>query len=393
MGEPDRIPDTPSPQALASGLPHQQDGDGVGRPGEPGGVQGRRARDLDRFGLSEEEKTAVLTSDWQRDDSPRRQPLFRPEDHRPSTRSGSPRSAHIRPDMDHRVVPARQVGKKVRHGKTDRGRGTSHVPSIGVALDKGLRGHTGVEAVLRRLRPRPKWVKEREAGRRGRGLQRSRQFVLPRQGPDLRGRLRRGSPSPSTRAGGRGRSPRSPGRRFLLAPRRSPGREPLRPRYHPGDQGRPRPPGAAGTLLGPAGGRWSVQVVPIFVNVIQYPIPLPARLLRAGQQLGGPSRATRATRNSWCSAPAACRTSSRAPARASTIRRPTGISDDIAQIPTAGRGMSRERLEMFRRRGSGADDVARHAGSAEYGSGGPGLRHYFVPASMTGAGMIILENA
>ncbi len=89
----------------------------------------------------------------------------------------------------------------------------------------------------------------------GRGhLQRSRQLLLPRQGADVRGRLRRGVP-----AGGRGLGPAGDpavqGRgRFLLALHRPADREPLRPDDLPGDRGRPRHPGADGAVLGPPGG-------------------------------------------------------------------------------------------------------------------------------------------
>ena len=72
------------------------------------------------------------------------------------------------------------------------GLGTSHVPSIGVALDRGLRD-ARLEAVLRRLRPGAGMGQTAQARHRRRDL-RSRQLVLPRQGADLRGRLRGGIP-------------------------------------------------------------------------------------------------------------------------------------------------------------------------------------------------------
>ncbi|MEV4799718.1 class III extradiol dioxygenase family protein [Nonomuraea sp. NPDC049421] len=141
-------------------------------------------------------------------------------------------------------------------------------------------------------------------------------------------------------------------------------------------------------------GAWPVKVVPIFVNVLQYPIPLPARLYDLGKVLrraidrypgdetfvvlgtGGLSHQLQGARAGFVN-PAADRR----------------FLEDIAFRPDELAGWSRERyIETFGGEGAelimwlvmrGALDpevVVRH-------------RHYFVPASMTGAGMIVMENA
>ncbi|MFG1709453.1 class III extradiol dioxygenase family protein [Nonomuraea sp. M3C6] len=139
---------------------------------------------------------------------------------------------------------------------------------------------------------------------------------------------------------------------------------------------------------------WPVRVVPIFVNVLQYPIPLPDRLYELGKVLrraienydsdekfvvlgtGGLSHQLQGARAGFVN-PTADRQFLR----------------DIAEDPGKLAGWSRERyVETFGGEGAevimwlvmrGAlnrDVVVRH-------------QHYFVPASMTGAGMIVLENA
>lgn len=139
--------------------------------------------------------------------------------------------------------------------------------------------------------------------------------------------------------------------------------------------------------------RWPVRVVPIFVNVIQHPIPLPARCYEMGATLrraiesypgnerivvigtGGLSHQLQGARAGFTN-PDADRTFLR----------------EIATDPERYAAMSREDyVETFGSEGAelmmwlvmrGAMDArvaVRHT-------------HYFVPASMTGAGMIVLEN-
>ena len=147
-------------------------------------------------------------------------------------------------------------------------------------------------------------------------------------------------------------------------------------------------------FFGEPGARWPVRVVPIFVNCIQYPIPLPSRCHELGRALraaidtwpgdervvvigtGGLSHQLQGTRAGFVN-PAADRQ----------------FLVDIAERPDMLAARSRETyVEMFGSEGAelimwlvmrGAMNervVTRHS-------------HYFVPASMTGAGMIVLENA
>ncbi|TDC86520.1 protocatechuate 3,4-dioxygenase [Nonomuraea deserti] len=138
---------------------------------------------------------------------------------------------------------------------------------------------------------------------------------------------------------------------------------------------------------------WPVKVVPIFVNVLQYPIPLPDRLYALGKVLGraieshdsderfvvlgtgGLSHQLQGARAGFVNPEADRR-----------------FLEDIAHDPGKLAGWSREQyVETFGGEGAelimwlvmrGAltpEVVVRH-------------RHYFVPASMTGAGMIVMEN-
>ena len=138
---------------------------------------------------------------------------------------------------------------------------------------------------------------------------------------------------------------------------------------------------------------WPVRVVPIFVNVIQYPIPLPSRCYEMGRVLrqaiesypgnerfvvlgtGGLSHQLQGARAGFVNPQA-----------------DQAFLNDIATDPDKLANMSREQyVEMFGSEGAelmmwlvmrGAMDrdvVIRH-------------KHYFVPASMTGAGMIVMEN-
>jgi protocatechuate 4,5-dioxygenase beta chain len=138
---------------------------------------------------------------------------------------------------------------------------------------------------------------------------------------------------------------------------------------------------------------WPVKVVPIFVNVIQYPVPLPSRCYEMGRVLreaietydsedrvvilgtGGLSHQLQGARAGFVNPEA-----------------DQAFLKDIATNPGKLAAMSREEyVEMFGSEGAelmmwlvmrGAMDpevMVRH-------------QHYFVPASMTGAGMIVLEN-
>ncbi|MCA1951514.1 MAG: protocatechuate 3,4-dioxygenase [Hyphomicrobiales bacterium] len=138
---------------------------------------------------------------------------------------------------------------------------------------------------------------------------------------------------------------------------------------------------------------WPVKIVPIFVNVIQYPIPLPARCYQLGRALrqaidsfdsderfvvigtGGLSHQLQGSRAGFTNAEA-----------------DRAFLADIAADPDRLAAMSREDyVRLFGSEGAelmmwlvmrGAMDrevEVRHT-------------HYHLPASMTGAGMIVLEN-
>lgn len=140
--------------------------------------------------------------------------------------------------------------------------------------------------------------------------------------------------------------------------------------------------------------RWPVRVVPIFVNVIQQPTPLPSRCYAFGAALrqaidsfpgdarivvlgtGGLSHQLQGARAGFVN-PAADR----------------AFLADIARDPEKLASMSREDyVRVFGSEGAelimwlvmrGALDSAVRVVHS----------HYFVPASMTGVGMLVLENA
>jgi len=138
---------------------------------------------------------------------------------------------------------------------------------------------------------------------------------------------------------------------------------------------------------------WPVRVVPIFVNVIQYPIPLPSRCYELGKVLrkaiesyvsdeqfvilgtGGLSHQLQGAKAGFINR-----------AGDETFLR------DIAENPDKLAGWSREQyVETFGSEGAelimwlvmrgamNSEVVVRH-------------KHYLAPVSMTGAGMIVLEN-
>ncbi|TDD10973.1 class III extradiol dioxygenase family protein [Nonomuraea diastatica] len=138
---------------------------------------------------------------------------------------------------------------------------------------------------------------------------------------------------------------------------------------------------------------WPVKVVPIFVNVLQYPIPLPDRLYALGKVLGraiesydsderfvvlgtgGLSHQLQGARAGFVNPEADRR-----------------FLQDIAHDPGKLAGWSREQyVETFG--GEGAELIM---WLVMRGALNPEVvvkhRRYFVPASMTGAGMIVMEN-
>jgi len=138
---------------------------------------------------------------------------------------------------------------------------------------------------------------------------------------------------------------------------------------------------------------WPVTVVPIFVNVIQYPIPLPIRCYEMGRVLRKANRLLRQRR--------AFRDSGNGRALASTARRAAGFInpkadeeflDDIASNPDKLANMSREEyVEMF---GSeGAELIMWLVMRGAHGSGrGSAAQALFRACVDDGAGMIVMEN-
>lgn len=139
---------------------------------------------------------------------------------------------------------------------------------------------------------------------------------------------------------------------------------------------------------------WPVKVVPIFVNVLQYPIPLPSRLYALGRALrhaiedydsdesfvvvgtGGLSHQLQG-------------------ARAGFLNREADrqFLRDIAENPDVLAGWTRQQyVETF-----GTEGAELIMWLVMRGCLDPKVTtvasHYFAPASMTGAGMIVLENA
>lgn len=138
---------------------------------------------------------------------------------------------------------------------------------------------------------------------------------------------------------------------------------------------------------------WPVKVVPIFVNVIQYPIPLPSRCYELGRALrkaiesfpgdervvvigtGGLSHQLQGARAGFVNPDA-----------------DQAFLADIASNPDKLAAMSRE--DYVRLYGEEGAElimwlVMRGAMDREVDVK---HTHYYVPASMTGAGMVVLEN-
>ena len=140
--------------------------------------------------------------------------------------------------------------------------------------------------------------------------------------------------------------------------------------------------------------RWPVKVVPIWVNTIQYPIPTPQRCWQMGEVL-------RDAIESW---PGNERivilgtgglSHQLQGARAGFINREADIAwlDGIAADPEAYRAMSRhDYVERF-----GAEGAELIMWLVMRGAMNPRVKlvhkHYYAPASMTGVGMVVLENA
>ena len=200
---------------------------------------------------------------------------------------------------------------------------TSHVPAIGGAIAKGLQQDPYWKPFFDGFPPVREWLARGEARRRRGVLQRPRPELLPRQDADLRGR--RGARVPQRRRGlGHPAAAAVQGRPGpVLAPDRVAGRRGVRPHHLPGDAGRPRLHAADGAALA-ATRTGRCASCRSCINTVQFPLPSAARCYKLGQAIGRGDRSP-GTRTSgwWCSAPAACRTSSTASAPASSTRSST----------------------------------------------------------------------
>lgn len=143
-----------------------------------------------------------------------------------------------------------------------------------------------------------------------------------------------------------------------------------------------------------AGGEWPVKVLPIWVNTIQFPIPTPQRcwemgkvLRRAIETLPGDERVVIMGTGGL---------SHQLQGSRAGFLNPEADRDWLATIgpdPERWRRMSREDyVETFGSEGAELMMwlVMRAAMNPEVETL---HRHYFVPASMTGAGCVVLENA
>ena len=124
------------------------------------------------------------------------------------------------------------------------GVGTSHIPAVGAAVDKGKTGDAVLEAVLRQAAAGARVDRRGRSRRVHRRLQRPRQRVLAGADPDVRARPgrplrdRRRGVRTASGPGGRGAS------RVGLAPRRVVDPRRVRHDARQRDDGRPRPHGA-----------------------------------------------------------------------------------------------------------------------------------------------------
>ncbi|MCZ8187937.1 MAG: class III extradiol dioxygenase family protein [Beijerinckiaceae bacterium] len=138
---------------------------------------------------------------------------------------------------------------------------------------------------------------------------------------------------------------------------------------------------------------WPVRVVPVFVNVIQYPIPLPSRCYELGQVLrkaiesfpgdervvvigtGGLSHQLQGARAGFTNPEADrefLRDIAANPGRLAALSR----EDYVRLFGSEGAELM---MWLVMRGAMDPDVVVKHS-------------HYYVPASMTGAGMLVLEN-
>jgi len=274
------------------------------------------------------------------------------------------------------------------------GLGTSHVPSIGVALDKGLQGTPEWKEFFDGYTPAQQWVRE--------------------QRPDVAVVVFNDHYNAMF-------LDRVPTFAVGCAARYEPVDEGWGPRSIPAFEGNPDFAWyLADTLVdnkfdpeiiqeikvdhglqvpmelfwGRPTDRWPVTVVPIFVNVLQYPIPRPDRLHELGKALGAAIRAYDSDERFVVLGTGGL--SHQLQGSRAGFTNPTADREflrDIAADPGKLAGWSRQQyVQTFG--GEGAEVIMWLVMRGALDDAVRVLhQHYFVPASMTGAGMIVLENA
>jgi protocatechuate 4,5-dioxygenase beta chain len=138
---------------------------------------------------------------------------------------------------------------------------------------------------------------------------------------------------------------------------------------------------------------WPCPVIPLAVNVVQYPPPTGKRCFDLGRAIRKAVASIRKTCASWCSAPAACRTRSPGP-RAGLINSKfdKAFLDGSPRIPKELAAMPH--IEYMREAGAeGIELVMWHVMRGALDDKVKEVyRFYTVPASNTAVGHIILQN-
>ena len=162
------------------------------------------------------------------------------------------------------------------------GIGTSHVPTIGLAFDRGKQDDPDWKPLFDGYAPVAKWLAERSAGRARVLLQRSRHHVPLRSLPDLRARRRRPVRDrrrrPRPAQGATDQEPRG----ARAASRASLVNDEFDISVFQDlaiDHGCNSPL----TMLWPSQPDWPGALVPIAINVLQHPLPTALRCYKLGQ--------------------------------------------------------------------------------------------------------------
>ena len=323
---PDRIPDTPLFDRKRSlrGYRINKMAMGLGDPANREAFRNDESAYLDRFGLTSEEKQAVMTRNWQEMVRLGGNLFFILKISAVDPVRITEIGAH-QAGMDHADFLRDRLGKEIRMAKLIGGLGTSHVPSIGAALDKGLRDSPDWKAFFDGYIPGQEWVKQHKPdvavvifNDHG------NTFFLDKVPTFAVGCAEEYRPVDE----GWGRRAIAPFKgevdfswHFIdtLVENRF---DPMICQEIEVDHGLQVPM----ELFWGKPDAWPVKVVPIFVNVIQYPIPLPSRCYEMGRVLRQAIESYDSDERFVILGTGGLPTSSRAHAPASSIRRPTRLS-------------------------------------------------------------------